>query len=131
VEIRWFAKAPFLLLAATAQMSNPVLAEFSWPPASRSGSRAQYRFARAIVPDVSPADRKAALRAVGIAARLGGSLVRAIRIYRFMSEEELARRTGMPVARIRAEAEGKLSFTVDEVDALADALEVDADLLRD
>jgi hypothetical protein len=35
----------------------------------------------------------------------------------------------MPVARLRAEAEGKLSFTFDGIEALAEALEVDADLI--
>jgi transcriptional regulator with XRE-family HTH domain len=54
-----------------------------------------------------------------------------LRAFRGFSQEELAKRTGMPVARIIAVEEGRLKLTDDETDAVAAALGVAVDLLLD
>jgi transcriptional regulator with XRE-family HTH domain len=46
-----------------------------------------------------------------------------------MEQEELARRTGMPLARIIGIENGRLPLTDDDTDAVAHVLDVPADLL--
>jgi hypothetical protein len=80
---------------------------------------------------LTPEENERALSAALRAALAGSSLIREMRAFRRVSVEELAARTGMPVARFKAEEERRLSFTDVELDAIAAALNVPVDLLLD
>jgi transcriptional regulator with XRE-family HTH domain len=65
------------------------------------------------------------------AAEEGISPVRTLREFRRMEQDEFARRTGMPVARIIGIETGRLPLTEDDTDAVAHVLDVPVDLLME
>ena len=83
------------------------------------------------MPRMNIAEYERALEARLRGAMAGVSPLAVIRMFRGVEAEELASRTGMPLARIQGVEEGRLAFTDDELDAVAAALGVPFDLLVD
>jgi DNA-binding transcriptional regulator YiaG len=76
-----------------------------------------------------PSEDADALKVATAAAEAGMSRVEAVREQRGVSEDELALLTGVPVARLRAEAVGRFELTLRELDAIALILRVPTALL--
>ncbi len=83
------------------------------------------------MPRMSIAEYERALEARRRGAMAGLSPLAVMRIFRSVSHDELARRLGMPVARIRGAESGRLTLTEKETAAVAAALGVPVDLLVD
>lgn len=81
------------------------------------------------MPRLLPDEHQRALQALLRGAMAGISPVAVMRTFRGVSAEELASRTGMPLARVLGVESRRLQFTDDELDAIAAALAVPVDLL--